>query len=279
MKRKLKKGEKDAVRNRYGDNTIFRVLKASSHFESRMGKFRLSPEDVFYNCFDVLDDIKQNPDDAVMNVDTLWDDIYNDFRDWNIEGAKDEDIRLGTSIVIYCVALCLLHADEPPYSTIVAHLMGQLQQHGASTEDLQQTFWPNIYRIGTENFSSAVNNYLEDDDYWADEMAEIFENGKDDVPEITQEGDNTQFTNRQLMILFEALLNVTLAPASVKVSPYTEFIHRVTGKSARALSNVVSPNGLEYDKDEVVKDANYVASSVEKLLPQIAESIRGNIMQ
>lgn len=173
MKTRLRRSERDAIRTDYGERMGYLALAApAKELERKMKTLRLSPEELFMECLSVLDKVKEDPDKASFNLQSLWDDLYCDFREVSDEGVSEEELNLATAEVVYSVILCLTPCGKSTYSELTFQLMLQLEDHYPSVDDLEGRFMQNAERLGVEDFKHAVEEYMEREDcFLSDEIA------------------------------------------------------------------------------------------------------------
>lgn len=99
----------------------------------------------------------------------------------------------------------------------------------------------------------------------------------DEEADEDEEDDDIQLTNRQLIILFEELLDVTLIPGETNISAFAELVSRVSGRSKGSIRNKIPSGGIDYADKSVTKDLELVASLVEKVSPEMARKLRENL--
>lgn len=80
----------------------------------------------------------------------------------------------------------------------------------------------------------------------------------------------------QLLILFEAALDVTLDASYTNQSALAELISKVSGKKQSSVRQKICA-GLDYDKPQTRRDAELVASLLDALKPSLAQKIRNNV--
>ncbi len=182
MRNRLRRSAREAVRNEYCDNAIYLALKTPcEHFCEKMPKFRLSAEEVFLECLAVLDDIKEDESRAVFHLEHRWDSISNDFRDLADNDVNENEITLATSVVMFCVVMCLTMIKKPVYSTLALRLMGQMEEHSAYTDELKDTFMANVYRLGEGELRQAFLEYMESNMFLSDDIEEMVEKVEEDL--------------------------------------------------------------------------------------------------
>ena len=174
MKNRLRRSEREAIGNEYGDNAIYLALKnPCEHFRSQMAKFRLSAEETFWECLAVLDDIKEDEGMAKFKMEHLWDRIYNDFKDLSEDGTEEEELELAVSEVVFCACMCLMMTERPLHNTLAMKLMMQMDEHNACTEELKNTFMNNVYRLGVDKLNAVVVEYMESDEFLSGEIDDM----------------------------------------------------------------------------------------------------------
>ena len=93
---------------------------------------------------------------------------------------------------------------------------------------------------------------------------------------IPDENGSTALTNRQLVILFEALLDLSLSSQFTNIKGLARFISKISGRSEGSVRNYIT-NGIDYDNAFVRNDVEVVASLLDAIRPDLAEKLRNNI--
>ena len=185
MSRNLNPEEKEKLRNKYGEHIYFRLVNQScKKYERELRVFRLSPEDVFMETLNVLDDLKapdRNNDDL---CDTLWDDLYCEFRDRG-DDIPEEELNKAVAIVLSMVTYCLVLLDDMRYNGINAKLLFSLLEHYGSYSDIHHSIEPHVMKIGVNELKGWITEYMKCDTYMYDEVMDCIEE-KDENVELTE---------------------------------------------------------------------------------------------
>lgn len=168
--RLLTRNEKEDLRSRLLDaQLLFKAFQAPvREFEAEAKDFRLSPEEVFWQLVVQLDNIKEHPQDAILDVRHMWNDIYVDYRDIS-NSDNDETVRLFATLTVLVVQVCLAAIDEPLYKNMAFDLASQLPTANNTFLRMEAAIVNNIARVGTDKFETAIIAYMESDDDWLSE--------------------------------------------------------------------------------------------------------------
>lgn len=276
----LQRNEKDALRKRFRNNVLFKALKAPcEEIEASAQGFKLSVEEVFYECIIALDDICEYPSEAVFSYQDFWNDRYNDYKELNTY-QSDDGVADAASEVVLCVALCLNASNTPLHNTLTLSFMRQLSEHCAKQFLFREKFMANIYRLGEDKFKAGINEYLKGQDFISDEIEELL----DSIPhvEINEPKDNTKgekLTLRQLLILLDVFLNVGFTTETTNVSAYSRLVAMISGGNAGSIKTAMNRmNNINYDSREICEDVKFLASLLEPVKVELANKMREQIM-
>lgn len=267
-------------------NPIWDALRnPSRRYERELKHLKLSSEEVLLECLTLLDDVKERPKRATSLMQGMWDSVYCDLRDLDLGDAEDEELALGASIIVYSVMLLLSMCNGSYYTKLTTLLIDQLSQHGDETfERLQTDFMPNVWRLGEEHLKRYVAKYMDSDELWlSDELMEKLK----DIPKMTvvsaddrkptnDEKKDDKLSNRQLIILFEQMLNVPLTSEYTNQSALANLISRVSGNSPGSIRQRIR-DGIDYDEDNVKKDMEVLISLMKPISPKLAERMKNII--
>lgn len=237
-------------------------------------------------CLTVLDEVKESPKEASYRMQGFWDSVYCDLRDLDLGNADEEELKLGTSVIVYSVMLVLSMCRGTYYTKLTMSLMGQICDHVAEMyELLQAEFMTQVWRLGEERLTAYVWEYMGSDEIWlSNDLREKLK----DVPllSVVTVGDRNPaasdgkkveiLTNRQLIILFEQLLNIPLSSEYTNVNALATLLSKVSGNSAGSIRQKIMA-GIDYDDEQVKKDVETLAKLIEPFSPDIAENLRNTI--
>ncbi len=278
MQYRLRRHEKEAIRKQYKDNLIYRAFAAPCRmYEARPNGFKLSTEELFWECMIVLDDIKESPEDARFQLQDFWNVKVVDYEDLSSNVPRD-NIEVAASMVTLCVAICLNGLELSLYNTLTSVLISQLQGEESSIIDMRENFTANIYRLGEDKFNSAVAEYMDSDVFESEDIEGILEELP--APGIRNEEDkksadsqSEQLTNRQLMILFDLFLNKGFSTEFCNQKALATLLSRISGRSVGGIRQKIR-EGVNYEIKDVRNDVKLLAQLLEPLDNTLAEKMK-----
>lgn len=278
MQYRLRRHEKEALKRQYKDNVIYKAFAAPcKKYEAQPKGFKLSPEELFWECMMVLDDIKESPEDARFQLQDFWNEKVVDYEDLSSNVSRD-DIEVAANMVTMCVAICLNGLDLSLYNTLTSVLISQLSGEESTVIEMRECFTANIYRLGEDKFNSAVAEYMDSDVFESEDIEGLLE----DLPEPTSrneeekkstDGQSEQLTNRQLMILFDLFLNKGFSTEYCNQNALATLLSRVSGRSMGSIRQKIR-EGVDYEVEDVRNDVNMLAQLLEPIDESIAEKMR-----
>lgn len=283
MLRLLRREEKKHLRSQLLDNNlIFKAFQAPVRdYEAKATRgYRMSPEEVFWEISTILDKIKEQQEDALNYIRNIWNDVYVEYRDMSNDDDAEEGIRIFTSLTVFALQVCLVQIDAALYRQMVLNIASQLAQHNQPTKDIEASVLNNITRIGQEEFNRAVSDYMESEEDWlSDEIEEVLEKTPESTVNLTNiERDiknGQQLTSRQIVILFDLLLDVSLSSNYTNVSALAALISQVSGydkQGVRTRINELCKKG--YDSPSIRHDIETLAALFDTLKPDTAQKLR-----
>ena len=278
MQYRLRRHEKEALKRQYKDNVIYKAFAAPcKKYEAQPKGFKLSPEELFWECMMVLDDIKESPEDARFQLQDFWNEKVVDYEDLSGNVPRD-NIEVAANMVTMCVAICLNGLDLSLYNTLTSVLICQLRGEEPSIIEMRECFTANIYRLDEDKFYSAVAEYMDSDVFESEDIEGLLE----DLPEPTSrneeekkstDGQSEQLTNRQLMILFDLFLNKGFSTEYCNQNALATVLSRVSGRSMGSIRQKIR-EGVDYEVEDVRNDVNMLAQLLEPIDESIAEKMR-----
>ena len=278
MQYRLRRHEKEALKRQYKDNVIYKAFAAPcKKYEAQPKGFKLSPEELFWECMMVLDDIKESPEDARFQLQNFWNEKVVDYEDLSSNVSRD-DIEVAANMVTMCVAICLNGLDLSLYNTLTSVLISQIHGEEPSIIEMRECFTANIYRLDEDKFYSAVAEYMDSDVFESEDIEGLLE----DLPEPTSrneeekkstDGQSEQLTNRQLMILFDLFLNKGFSTEYCNQNALATLLSRVSGRSMGSIRQKIR-EGVDYEVEDVRNDVNMLAQLLEPIDESIAEKMR-----
>lgn len=283
MKNRLRRREREAVKSKYAQGELlYKAMgKGARELEKRMGHFRFTVEELFMEVMSVIDNVKECPADAHELVDDWWNTLYCDFRDLDTAESPDEEIRLATSEVVYVAMLLLNMCQGVAYTRISATLMGQLtESHPEAFDELQKLFMPELWRIGEEKVRARMNAYMEGEEWISDDIADMLEGlpieKNTALPaetKVTKEGAG--LTNRQLIILFEHILNISLQSGLTNIKALSVLLSEISGRSAGSIRQSII-KGVDYEKEAVHADIDRLEALMRPISATLADQLKNS---
>ena len=285
MKNRLRRREREAVRSKYAaTECLYRMMgKGARELEKQMGHFRLAAEEVFLEVMTMADRVKEDPGAAIGEYDGWWNTLYCDYRDMDTADSPDEELRLATSETVYMGMLLMGMCRGRVYSNLASAFMAQLtENHPESIDRLTCLFMPDVWKTGEERLKARMQDYMENNEWISDEIRDLLENlpveGQPPLPDTGKEpakGDS-QFTNRQLIILFESLMDLSLSSQYTNIKALARVISKVSGRSEGSIRTCIN-SGIDYDNPSVKNDVEVVAGQLDVLDAKLAGRLRNNV--
>lgn len=112
MKNSLPAETKVIIQDSFRDNPVYLFIRPTAlEYQQLLQKVKLAPEEIFFECFRLLDKIKTCPDSASEICSVIFDDSYSNLL--NIfPGSPENEIRNGASLISLSVAMCLNAIDR-----------------------------------------------------------------------------------------------------------------------------------------------------------------------
>ena len=241
--------------------------------------FRLAPEEVFWQVTVVLDVVKEQQEDCLIDIRSLWNNIFADYRDLS---SVDDGLEDFASLTAYCIQICLAALDVPLYRTMAAAIGEQLARHNQPTQRMQASVLNNIARIDTRKFKAAIQAYMNSDEEWfSDEIVEVLEETPSVQMPLDEKKEETgtkspQLTNRQLMILFDLFLNKGFSPDYCNQDALAKLLSKVSGRSKGSIRQKIR-EGVDYETEEARNDVNLIATLLEPIDAALATKMKNLI--
>lgn len=180
MSKNLSPEEKGKIRDEHGKHPLLRLATQScKRYESEMKIFRFSPEDVFWETLAVLDDLKAPDRDNDDLCDTLWDDLYCDFR--SREGIlPEEELEKAVAVVMSMATYLLALTDLMRYNGLTGRMTMAMSEHFKDYLQIQQNINYHAQKIGIEELRAWMEEYMGCDTYLSEEVEDCL-NGEETI--------------------------------------------------------------------------------------------------
>ncbi len=236
-----------------------------TEFEPRMPSLRLTPEEMLLECVTVLDDLKEHPDGQCRYINKLWNVIGQDLKARSLLGFDDGELDCGTTL-IYCAILSLLDQCGADYAD--ATIMQRSFLKSEPVDELQMQIESTcsfflVFGNYAQPLSPYVMNYMQNPDEWqSEELKDLLkklspegrrrasatmasaptvpaDSGSTDVP-MQEVIPVSQLTNRQLIFLFEAMLDVQFTSTETNLKAMAHLLAAVSGRSEQSLRTKIN---------------------------------------
>ena len=270
MSRNLNLEEKVKLRDKFEEHIFFRLVKQScKKYESELRVFRFSPEDVFMETLNVLDDLKapnRNNDDL---CDTLWDDLYCEFR-YRGENIPEEELNKAVAIVLSMVVCSLALLDSMRYNGIGLKLMQTINEHYKGFNDIVLSINPYATKIGFFKLREWIAEYMKCDTYLYDEAMDYLEE-KEEEEEVNDENSQYAPNKVRAKVLLEILEQCGLGLDQQDMTKVARLVGFIIGASSNSLRNTLTTgNGLILSNKQHGKHVE----EVNKLLAEMKSKIK-----
>ena len=243
MSRNLNPEEKSKLRDKYDGYIFFRLVNQScKKYERELRVFRLSPEDVFMETLNVLDDLKapdRNNDDL---CDTIWDDLYCEFRERG-EDIPEEELNKAVAIVLSVVTYCLALMDSMRYNGINGKLMLSLSGHYKGYSDIQSLVHPYAIKVGMDDLKDWLNGYMQCDTYLYDEVVDYLQDKGVEEENSNEEAFKVAPNKVRAQALLEILRQCGLGLDKQDMTKVARLIGFITGASSEKIRQQLSRDG------------------------------------
>lgn len=177
MKSRLRKEERESIRKAFESNIFYKLLNApGKKFEAQL-KYELSSEELFVECFDILDTIKdKDREDANYYVRSLWDSLFCHLREIDSKKVVEEDLQKAVAVILYGVVFCLSLSKRPKYIELAASVFNNLlnwDEYDNKIDTLENVFSKNYYHIDSGKALQAFEAYMDSDDYISDDIVDL----------------------------------------------------------------------------------------------------------
>lgn len=282
---RLSKSEREGVRNRYASELLYKLLRdPARELESEMKSVRLTVEELFLEVFDTVDSLKEYPEGVWEDiVPGLWKTYYCDLRnDMNTTDVSDEEIKLAASEIVYCILMMLSTCKGSIYNDIRFELSSQLNEnHPEAYIRLQNMFAASMGRLGEEKVCARIAEYMDSEEEWmSDYLEEIYDARLHPQPQVEGVINETiqgkpMLTNRQLIILFEHMLNVSLTSDSTNIKALANLLSAINGRSANSIRTNIR-SGIDYASPAVHNDIDLLEELVRPVSPTLANLLKNS---
>lgn len=272
----LSQNERNAIRNEYGKDTLFKTMNAlCRNLQPEMKSIDLLFEDIFVMTCSIMDDIKENPEDFYnYHLFTIWEEIAGELR--LLPKATDNEIAIDNAIstMLYMVCLFLTqwqHPDRGKYQIVIFEHLGK---HRAISDGVRMEIDIQLYNLKARVKTSSLPNYLESEEYVAldvqDLLVNVEEKERSDNPDPPDE--STRMTNAQLVLLFIEYLGLDLEECNINA--FAKLLAAVSGRSQAGLYKKINEHQKKWKVKADVNPFKQDAIILRSLLSVIHSKFR-----
>lgn len=243
MNRNLNPEEKEKLRDKYEDHIFFRLVNQScKKYEREMKVFRFSPEDVFVEALNVLDDLKAPNRNNEDLCDTLWDDLFCDFRERG-ENVPDAELDKAVAVVLSVVTYSLVLIDSMRYNGIVGKLTFLICQHFKGYTDIQQNIHLYAMKVSMEELKDWICQYMQCDTYLYDEVMDCLDEKVEEEKDTNEEMSKIAPNKVRAQVLLEILKQCGLGLDKQDMTKVARLVGFITGASSEKIRQQLSRDG------------------------------------
>lgn len=268
---RLQRKEKNAVSNKYGEHPLYLLIKAPcAVYESNSTGFKISAEELLWECFSILDEIKENPQSACIKYQALWNELFNNFVDLNQE-SNPQDTKIAVCEVMIVIAICLGYLPNSLYNKLNLLIMEQIATQYPDYTPILDSFTSNLYRLEEDKLKVFIEEYMNSSQFISDEITELVETTK-----LGTDSPN-QLNITQCIFFFIGEFNLSLDSDFTTQSRLAEFIASITPYQAESIRTRISELQKLHKKGNFSKQINKDIEKVAKILEAYNKQASNNL--
>ena len=165
--------EKAALKKALRDNVLFKAFEKSIRqlTMTEDGCYTISSEDIFCVVAEEIDNILEDPKNAVFYVRDLWGRLEDGYQDLVGRILSQEKINNLVGTTVCCIHIFFQYADRYLFHDLYLTLASGLEDHRVGWRKMYAVILDNIRRLGSDDFKKAVNEYLTSEEYLSDVIA------------------------------------------------------------------------------------------------------------
>lgn len=166
--------EKAALKKALRDNVFFKVFEIPIRqlTMTEDGCYTISCEDIFCVVAEEIDNILEDPKNAVFYVRGLWGRLEDGYQDLVGRNLPQEKINNLVGITFCCIHIFFQYADRYQFHDLYLPLASGLEDHRVGWRKMYAVILDNIRRLGSDDFKKAVAEYLTSEEYLSDVIDE-----------------------------------------------------------------------------------------------------------
>lgn len=167
MKSLFSTDTKNIIRDRYQDNPVYLLIRPTAQtYQQKLDKVKLAPQEIFAECFSILDRIKIQKDQSycAQVFDDSYSDILNLFPD-----SRENEIRTAASLITLSVAFCL---NAIPWNEQAIPLLESVMSKDTEWDEISRSYATQI-PTHAQPLQSFLTDYISSDRKISQEISSI----------------------------------------------------------------------------------------------------------
>lgn len=270
--------QKSKLKEFYRDNWLYRLIMVpAKEIEQKLSRVRLSPEEVFLECLTQLDKALDNPEAFKIEAKMIWDDYYCEFRDNSPSDSPESELGMAATEICFVISFILYSIESSlTIKTIMPKIMKKMIEHQDVYDKIERCYNKTLQFPETNLCIKELQSYVTDGKQLSHTILEqikewsedSLKSGEDEL--IETEGD--EYSVRQLVILFQELLNISTGAEDINISELARYIHNITGRRIETIRTMIKR--LNKIEKYPCKDINRITKDLEQFRPELARAIR-----
>lgn len=272
----LPKNAKKSVEDYFKNNPVFSIFNGPWTRLLKEHNNVLSPSEIFYHIFCLWDDIRENPNIAENKCEYFSEHFVEKIKELRPK-TDDVDIEFASAVIMQSLCNFFHYTNNAFYIGLCPILRSQICKLKASyPQEIHDKIAYALRRVADlSEFTNLIVSYVEEDDKWYSvDILKIIESC-DNTEDENNQSQEEKLTIQQLIILFEATLNISLNPTFLNQSALAKLISGVSGYKFESIRSKIASR-IDYDNKYVKADALKVAALIKEIRPDLAEKIINN---
>ena len=218
MQHRLNEKQREAIAEKYGNHPLYMTCRyAFKRSETDMTVLKFTPEEVFTEAADVIDNVIVERDDLDEYLSLLWDDLLTKIRKWEPK-ALDTELRVAVSSILYAAAAAVSSARMQDYDDLAVVLLRIIREKTDVSAMDHSKLLDDIAHY-QEEMEKWMLDYLDEDAFLTDRIVASIKPSKreqrggnvvHDVETITDTfilnfNENQEVSNIRLQLVYKEL--------------------------------------------------------------------------
>ena len=270
--------QKSKLKEFYRDNWLYRLIMVpAKEIEQKLSRVRLSPEEVFLECLTQLDKALDNPEAFRIEARMIWDDYYCEFRDDSPSDSPESELGMAATEICFVISFILYSIESSlTIKTIMPKIMKRMIEHQDVYDKIERCYNKTLQFPETNLCIKELQSYVTDGKQLSHTILEQIKEWSEDPlksgeDELIETGGD-EYSVRQLVILFQELLNISTGAEDINISELARYIHNITGRRIETIRTMIKR--LNKIEKYPCKDINRITKDLEQFRPELARAIR-----